>query len=194
MTTDKDVGGAGGDQRPDLMLAQVYDELRTIARHHLRGEREEHTLVPTALVHEAYLSLHARDASAYADRAHFLRAASRAMRHILVDHARARRTAKRDGGVRITLDVAMAAGAPRDLDLLELDDALVQLEAAEPRWARVVELRFFAGLELAEIGALLEVSPSTVKRDWQFAKAWLARALDLSPTTRPGPANQIDAD
>lgn len=183
MRHDGNAGNAGGVPPPDLLLAQVYDELRSIARHHLRGEREDHTLVPTALVHEAYLSLHARDASAYANRSHFLRAASRAMRHILVDHARARHAVKREGGVRITLDEAMAAGAPRDLDLLELDDALVQLEAAEPRWARVVELRFFAGLELAEIGALLEVSASTVKRDWQFAKAWLARALDLHPPT-----------
>lgn len=168
--------GAAG---PDFLMAQAYDELRSIARRHLQGERAGHTLVPTALVHEAYLSLHTRDADAFRDRAHFLRAASRAMRHILVDHARARRAAKRDGGLRITLDEAIASGAPRDLDLLALEDALVQLEAAEPRWARVVELRFFAGLELTEIAGLLEVSTATVKRDWQFAKAWLARRLGL---------------
>ena len=182
-------GAPGGDDAPapDLLLTQVYDELRAIARHHMRGERQDHTLVPTALVHEAYLSLYSRDAATYADRSHFLSAASRAMRHILVDHARSRRTAKRDGGVRITLDEAVAAGAPHELDLLELDDALVQLEAAEPRWARVVELRFFAGLELAEIAALLEVSTTTVKRDWQFAKAWLARALELHPVHPPPP-------
>ncbi|MCL4867315.1 MAG: sigma-70 family RNA polymerase sigma factor [Gemmatimonadales bacterium] len=174
-------GMSGGDDAlaPDLLLTQVYDELRTIARHHMRGERHDHTLVPTALVHEAYLSLYSRDAATYADRSHFLSAASRAMRHILVDHARSRRAGKRDGGVRITLDEAMAVGTPPELDLLELDDALVQLEAAEPRWARVVELRFFAGLELPEIAALLEVSTATVKRDWQFAKAWLARTLEL---------------
>lgn len=180
-------GTPGGTDAPppDLLLAEVYDELRTIARHHMRGERADHTLAPTALVHEAYLSLRARDATAYADRTHFLRAASRVMRHILVDHARARLSAKRDGGVRITLDESVAAGAPGELDLLELDDALVQLEAAEPRWARVVELRFFAGLELAEIAALLEVSTTTIKRDWQFAKAWLAQTLGLHPPRHP---------
>jgi len=161
----------------DALLAQLYDELRAIARAHMRSEDAGHTLVPTALVHEAYLSLSSRHAAAFADRAHFLRAASRAMRHILVDHARARGAAKRAGGVRITLDEAMAAGTSPDLDMLELEEALVELEAADPRWARVVELRFFAGLEIAEIATLLDVSASTVKRDWQFAKGWLARRL-----------------
>lgn len=161
----------------DQLLTLLYDELRTIAHLHMRGERDDHTLVPTALVHEAYLSLRGRDPATFANRAHFLRAASRAMRHILVDHARARQAIKRDGGVRVTLDEGLTAGPADPVEVLALDDALSRLEATEPRWARVVELRCFAGLELAEIAATLDVSETTVKRDWRFARAWLARGL-----------------
>lgn len=168
--------GLAASSDPEALLAELYDELRAIARRHLRHERPDQTLAPTALVHEVYLSLRTRS-TAFNDRSHFLQAASRAMRSILVDHARARKTAKRDGGVRITLNEALAAGDDADVDLLALHDALEELGAAEPRWARVVELRFFAGLEIDEIAEVLGTSGSTVKRDWRFAKAWLARAL-----------------
>jgi RNA polymerase sigma factor (TIGR02999 family) len=180
--------GGGPDSAelpPERTLALLYDELRAIARHQMRAERADHTLAPTALVHEAWLRLHARDASAFKDRSHFLRTASQVMRHILVDHARARRAAKRDGGIKVTLDPAVAGPTTSIVDLLELDDALTRLEAAEPRWARVVELRFFAGFEVTEIAALLDLSVSTVKRDWQFARAWMATNLGLPATTPP---------
>jgi RNA polymerase sigma-70 factor (ECF subfamily) len=185
---------AGRDPDPaDLAegrsLALMYEELRAIARRQMRSEREDHTLAPTALVHEAWLRLHARDASVFRDRAHFLRTASQVMRHILVDHARARHTAKRDGGIRVTLDPDLAGEATPIVDLLVLDDALTRLEAAEPRWARVVELRFFAGLEIAQIASLLDLSVSTVKRDWQFARAWMATNMGL-----PAPASDQDPD
>ncbi len=173
------------DTDPDRLLASLYDELRRIARHHLRDERPDHTLQPTALVHEAWLKLGVGGAPRFESRSHFLHAASRAMRHILVDHARGRNAAKRSGGVRVTLDEGMAGAGP-DVDLLALDDALEHLAQAEPRWARVVELRFFAGLEMAEIAALLEVSPATAKRDWRFARAWLARELDLAMPAHEG--------
>ncbi|MFN2316746.1 MAG: ECF-type sigma factor [Gemmatimonadales bacterium] len=178
------------DRSPEHTLALLYDELRAIARHHMRAERADHTLAPTALVHEAWLRLHARDAAAFKDRSHFLRTASQVMRHILVDHARARRAAKRDGGIKVTLDPALAGEATSIVDLLALDDALTRLEAAEPRWARVVELRFFAGFEIAEIATLLDLSVSTVKRDWQFARAWLGTNLDLPGATASGNSGQ----
>jgi RNA polymerase sigma factor (TIGR02999 family) len=158
--------------------------LHGIAARHMRGERPGHTLQPTALVHEAFLRLVGGDAS-FDDRAHFLRAASRVMRRVLVDHARARDAAKRGagGGLRVTLDESIAASAGHDgdddrvVELLALDDALARLAAAEPRWAQVVELRVFGGLEVTEVARALGVSTPTVKRDWAFAKAWLAREL-----------------
>lgn len=179
-------GGSDQQQRsPEQYLAELYDELRTIARHHMRHERPDMTLVPTALVHEAYLSLRSRDASAFADRSHFLQSASRAMRHILVDYARARGRAKRDGGIRITLSEAIGRAAEEEVEVVALHEALEQLEAAEPRWARVVELRFFAGFDTDEIARILDVSGSTVKRDWRFAKAWLAQQLGVVPADGP---------
>lgn len=172
--TDPRTAGIGTSGLAEGSLALLYDELRAIARHQMRVERADHTLAPTALVHEAWLRLRDRDARAFHDRSHFLRTAAQVMRHILVDHARARQAAKRDGGVRVTLDPNLSDHLQPGVDLLALDDALRRLEAAEPRWARVVELRFFAGFEMAEIAELLEVSVSTVKRDWQFARSWLA--------------------
>ncbi len=166
--------GPGEEMDADRLLATLYDELRLIARHHLRDERPGHTLQPTALVHEAYLRL--GSASAFESRSHFLRTASQVMRRVLVDHARARNAAKRAGGVRVTLDEGLVGTGPA-VDMLALDDALTRLAEAEPRWARVVELRFFAGLEVVEAAALLGVSEITVKRDWRFARAWLAREL-----------------
>jgi RNA polymerase sigma-70 factor, ECF subfamily len=175
----------------DRLLPLLYAELHTIAERHMRGERPDHTLQPTALVNEAFLRMSGGKSRSparggFSDRTHFLRAASRAMRQVLVDHARARRAAKRGGGIRITLDESLAAERDHDVDLLVLDDALDRLAAAEPRWARVVELRYFGGLEIAEVAAVLEISPATAKRDWQFARAWLAKVLsDETPAREP---------
>ncbi|MDQ2929349.1 MAG: sigma-70 family RNA polymerase sigma factor [Gemmatimonadota bacterium] len=161
----------------DRLLPLLYAELRAIAGRHMRGERPDHTLQPTALVHEAFLRLVGASPVSFEDRTHFLRAASQAMRRVLVDHARARTAAKRSGDMRVTLDEAIAGRDDRIIDLLVLDDAMTRLAAAEPRWARVVELRIFGGLEVAEVAAALGISPATAKRDWQFAKGWLAREL-----------------
>ncbi len=162
----------------DLLLPQLYAELRHIARRHLRGERADHTLQPTALVHEAFLRLVGGTPQSFADRAHFLRASSQSMRRVLVDYARARNAAKRGSAFRITLDDNVVAADGGTADMLVLDDALERLSAAAPRCTRVVELRVFAGLEIPEIAEALGVSPATIKRDWQFARAWLARELD----------------
>jgi RNA polymerase sigma-70 factor, ECF subfamily len=160
------------------LLPLLYAELHEIAARHMHGERADHTLQPTALVHEAFLRLAGSNGS-FEDRTHFLRAASQAMRRVLVDHARARNAAKRGGALRVTLDEGLAGHDDPLVDLLVLDDALTRLAEAEPRWAQVVELRYFGGLEVTEVAAALGVSTATVKRDWRFARAWLARALQL---------------
>jgi RNA polymerase sigma factor (TIGR02999 family) len=168
----------GDPAAADLLLPLVYAELRGIAEKQMRGERPDHTLQPTALVHEAYLRLLGGAPIPFENRVHFLRTASQVMRRVLVDYARARNRAKRgDGTINLTLNEAIA-GANNDIvGLLVVDDALTQLAAAEPRWAQVAELRVFGGLEVPEIAAALGISPATVKRDWQFAKAWLAQVL-----------------
>jgi RNA polymerase sigma factor (TIGR02999 family) len=167
----------GGDVGAyDRLLPLLYAELRTVAQRYMRRERPDHTLQPTALVHEAFLRLVGGSPGAFEDRGHFLRAAAQAMRRVLVDHARARNASKRGGALRVTFDEGAAAEQP--VDILVLDDALDRLAAAEPRWARVVELRFFAGLEVPEVAEVLGTSTATVKRDWRFARAWLARELD----------------
>jgi RNA polymerase sigma-70 factor (ECF subfamily) len=167
----------GDDAAVEQLMAIVYTELREIAERHMNRERPDHTLQPTALVHEAFLRLVGGAPGDFRDRTHFLRAASQVMRRVLVDHARARNSAKRGGALRVTLDEAIAGHDDRVLDMLVLDDALTRLAAAEPRWAQVVELRFFAGLEVDEVAGLLGTSTATVKRDWQFARAWLSREL-----------------
>jgi RNA polymerase sigma-70 factor (ECF subfamily) len=161
----------------EQLLQLVYNELHDIAGRHLRRERPGHTLQPTALVHEAYLRLVGGKGLSATSRVHFLRAASRAMRQALVDHARARLALKRGSGLQITLDEGLAGREEPIIDMLALDDALVRLAAAEPRWAQVVELKFFSGLDVPDIAQALGVSSATVKRDWQFARAWLAREL-----------------
>jgi RNA polymerase sigma-70 factor, ECF subfamily len=155
----------------------VYDELRRRARHYLRGERPNHTLTPTALVHEVYLRMVNIDQVDWHDRTHFLALAARHMRRILVDSARARRYQKRGGGaVNVTFDEGLAV-SDRGPDLVALDDALDVLALHDERKARVVELRFFGGLTNEEIAAALEISMDTVTRDWQMAKLWLRREL-----------------
>jgi RNA polymerase sigma factor (TIGR02999 family) len=166
----------------ELLIPLVYAELHDLASHFMRSERAQHTLQPTALVHDAYLRLVDQRNSTWQGRAHFYGVAAKAMRRILVDHARRKRATKREGGQRVTLadDVSVETAAERSIDLIALDDALEKLAAIDGRYAKVVELRFFAGLEVEEVAEALQVSPATVKRDWTFAKAFLQRELDAS--------------
>jgi RNA polymerase sigma factor (TIGR02999 family) len=152
----------------------VYPELRRIAAAFLRKERHGHTSRPTGLVHEVYLRLFGRGDIDWQNRAHFFAAVAREMRHLLVDHARARNAIKRgEGNIRVSLSELHAASDVRDNDLLAMDEALARLEAIDPRASRVVELRFFTGLSERETADALNISLSTLKRDWNFAKAWL---------------------
>jgi RNA polymerase sigma-70 factor (ECF subfamily) len=163
----------------EQLLPLLYAELRSIAGALMRVERPDHTLSPTALVHEAYLRLVDGRAVQWESRSQFLCTAAQVMRHTLVDHARGRQAAKRDGGFRVTLDPATPDGKGLDLvDVLALDDALSRLAALDERRARVVELRFFAGLDIPETARVLGTSVATVKRDWVVAKAWLYRELN----------------
>jgi len=157
----------------------VHADLRELARNELGHERRNHTLAPTALVHEVFLRLQGPEPLPWQDRAHFFGAAARAMRRVLVDHARARRRLKRAGVLAAVpfVDEAPAATAPPAVDLLALDEALERLGRIDPRMVRVVELRFFAGLTVAEIARLLEVSTGTVSGDWKIARMWLHREL-----------------
>jgi RNA polymerase sigma factor (TIGR02999 family) len=156
------------------LLAFVHDELARLARIHMDRERGDHTLQPTALVNEAWIRLIDRDRAGWRDREHFLSAASRAMRNILVDHARRRRAEKRGGGdVRLPLDAVVELYEERAVDLELLSDALDALHEDDPRLGRVVELRFFGGLTVEETARVMGVSPSTVERSWRMARAWL---------------------
>jgi RNA polymerase sigma-70 factor, ECF subfamily len=160
------------------LAEETYAELWRIARRYMRSQRHDHTLQPTALVHEGFLRLSGRG-YAWTSRAEFLAVAATAMRCVLVDHARRRHAAKRDGGARVTLVDGAAIEEGRPIDLLDLDEALTRLAAVHQRPARVVDLRFFGGLETEEVAEALGVSSATVKRDWRFAKAWLSRELSL---------------
>ncbi len=159
------------------LLPLVYAELRRLAGRQLRRERVNHTLEPTALVHEVYLRLVDQRRVDWQDRAHFLGVAAQTMRRILVDHARRRDAGKRGDGVQcVSIDEARLA-APGEIPLLALDDALSRLESVDPNLARIIELRAFGGLTIEDAAHVLKVSPSTVKRDWRTAKAWLNREL-----------------
>lgn len=170
---------AGDPAAADALATIVYDELRRLARQQLRRERPGQTLQPTALANEAWMRLIGARRLEVQDRAHFLGIAARAMRQILVERARARRAAKRGGAPeRVTLDDALVGVQPRSIDVEALDEAIERLAAAHPDHARLVELRFYAGLTVEEAADVLDVSPATVKRHWAFAKAWLFRELD----------------
>ena len=156
----------------------VYAELRRLAQGYLRSEAPGHTLQPTALVHEAFLRLHDRNAPDCQNRSQFYGLAAHLMRQILIDHARSRQAMKRGGpAVHLSLEEALVVSPERDADLVALDDALDRLASIDPRKSQVVELRFFGGLEVQEIAEVLKVSEKTVRRDWQFAKAWLLHEL-----------------
>lgn len=160
----------------------VYTELRSLARRALRGERHDHTLQTTALVHEAFIRLVGHDRTQWQTRAHFAAVAAQAMRRILVDEARRRLAAKRpDPNQRVEFDEALQLPQEPD-ELVALDDALTRLSALDPRQARVVELKFFAGMELEEIAEVLSVGTATVTRDWRLARGWLFQALGSSTT------------
>ncbi|MCU0228881.1 MAG: sigma-70 family RNA polymerase sigma factor [Bryobacterales bacterium] len=158
----------------------VYDELRRIARRHLARERRDHTLQSTALVHEAYMRLIGAGAGDYQNRQHFFAVAAQVIRRVLVDHARAVNAAKRGGGVqKIFLEDQPEASTPQEnvAEVLALHEALDRLAAFDQQQARIVELRYFAGLSIEETAEVVGVSPATIKRDWVMARAWLAREL-----------------
>jgi len=164
--------------------AAVYDELRRMARRYMRGQPVGHTLQTTALIHEAYLRLVGQEEKHWENRAHFFGVAAQAMRHILVDHARARNMAKRGGGAhQVSLDEALTIGPEGSDDLVALNDALTALAELDQRQSQVVELRFFGGLTEEEIGEVLKVSARTVRSDWRLARSWLLRELDKTVTS-----------
>jgi len=166
----------GNQQALDRLTPLVYVELRQLAAHYLRQERPDHTLQPTALVHEAYLRLVDQQSPNWRDRSHFFGVAARLMRQILVDHARRRQAGKR-GGRHVPLEETVSFARERSADLIALDDSLSALGKLDPRKCRAVELRYFGGLPMEEIARTLEVSPITVRRDLRMAEAWLYRQM-----------------
>ncbi|MCC6242151.1 MAG: sigma-70 family RNA polymerase sigma factor [Gemmatimonadaceae bacterium] len=165
----------------DKLARAVMADVRRMADVAMRNEADGHTLQPTELADEALMRLLGMTRVVWQNRAQFFAVASQTIRRVLVDHARRRQRVKRDHGVRVTLDDAMATVAGGDIDILSLEDALVRLDALAPRQARVVELRFFGGLDVEETAQALELSPATVKRDWTFARAYLLRELTDQP-------------
>ena len=169
--------GRGDPQALDRLFPVVYAELRDLARHKARRALGE-TLGTTALVHEAYLKLVDQTHATFENRAHFFAVAAKVMRRLVVDHARDRGARKRGGGARlVTLDDEALAAEGRSIDLLALDQALSRLEACDARLAKLVELRYFGGLTLEETAGALEISPTTVKRDWFKARAFLIQEM-----------------
>ena len=169
-----------GDQDALLALTPiVYEELHRLARHYMRGERSGHSLQATALVNEAYMRLADYTRMHWQDRAHFFAVSAQVMRRILVDHARRRNVKRGRGAQHVSLEdvVVVAPAEDAETDLVALDEALVGLTRIDPRKAQIVEMRFFGGLTVEEIGEVLKVSPGTIKRDWRAAKAWLYQEL-----------------
>ncbi len=169
---------AGDAAAADRLLPLVYDRLRALARRHLERERPDHTLQATALVHEAYLKLFDQKDVDWRGKTHFFAIGARAIRRILVDHARTRTRGKRGGGARrLCLDEGAVLSPERDDDVIALEEALGRLEQQDPRQARIVELRFYGGLNVAEVAEVLGVSKRTVEADWTMLRAWLRREL-----------------
>jgi RNA polymerase sigma factor (TIGR02999 family) len=184
--------GQGDDRAVDELFPLVYQELRAIARRKLKGERPGHTLQATALTHEAYLKMLGDLEVEWKNRVHFYAIAARAMRQILVDHARAKQRKKRGGDwQRVTLDPSIIGESNQPLDLIALDAALEKLAGVDPRKARVVELLYFGGLNVNEVADALEISSRTVERDWRFSRLWLLRELqtEAGDAGRPDPRN-----
>src|SRR4051794_36815115 len=170
---------AGDQDAGNELIAVVYKELRRLAAYYLQSERPDHTLQPTALVHELYVKLFSAGNVEWRNRGHFLAIAARQLRHIIVDYARGQHAQKRGGNQgKISLDDAPEVGIGVGGAVIEVDQALERLSLLDPRAAQVVELRYFGGLTEAEIAKTLEISTATVKRDWEFARSWLLKELD----------------
>lgn len=168
----------GNRQAIDRLMPLVYSELRKMARRYLSRERRDHTLQPTALVHEAYLKLVDQKGAGWKDRAHFFALAAQVMRHILIDHAKKHIADKRGGGAgKLSLDVFDAIEKEQYPQLIVLDEALSRLQQSDPRQGQIVELRFYGGLTEEEVAEVIGISARTVKRDWSVAKAWLYREM-----------------
>jgi len=174
----------GGDKAAlDRLMPLVYTELRRIANRYLQGERSDHTLQSTALVHEAYVRMTEQNLPQWQNRAHFFAVAAQIMRQILVDYARSHRASKRGGDVyKLALEEAEEQPRVIDVDIVALDDALKSLAEMDEQQSRVVELKFFGGLSIEDTAEVLGISASTVKRDWITARAWLYRELNRSAT------------
>lgn len=175
---------AGEPGAQDRLLEAVYTELRGIASHKMAGERANHTLQPTALVNEAWFRLFGGEhPDKWGNRAYFFKAAAESMRKVLVDHARAKQAKKRPhDSVRVTLDDNLAC---QDPGILAVDEALTKLEGESRRLAQIVKLRYFSGLTITETARVLDVSPSTIDKDWHYARAWLKREISRQPETNP---------
>ena len=193
----KDVTGLlaawkGGDAVAGARLAEtLYAELQQLSRYHFSRERPGHTLQATALVHELYLRLFGREAPPIQNRAHLMAVASQQLRRILIDHARRACASKRgDGALQITLSGIDFAIPSRQQEILEIDELLERLSGLDSRAARVVELRFFGGLDEVEIAEALSISVATVKRDWQFARAWFIKMLQPGAGTTPASSGE----
>ena len=172
---------AGNAQSANQLMDCVYKELRRLAAYYMKAERSNHTLQPTALVHEVFLRVLGKEDVEWQNRAHFFAVAARQMRHILVDHARAVKADKRGGGMKVGLEEAGSLAGKPEADLLEVDEALSKLEGVDPRAAKVVELKFFSGLTDKEAAEVLGIPVISVRRDWDFAKAWLFHRLTAAP-------------
>lgn len=179
---------SGSDQARERDAAElvpiVYEELRRLAHHYMRGERAGHTLQTTALVNEAYMRLAGLDAMRWHDRTHFFAMAATLMRRVLVDYARQRGRAKRGAGISLTSPDENAAAPEAAVDIVALDAALARLATVDEQQSRVVELRFFAGLSVEQTAEALGISPATVKRDWATAKLWLFNELNADDDAR----------
>ena len=169
--------GQGDQQALNRLMPIVYDELHRLAGRYLRRERPDHTLQSTALVHEAYMKLVDQKRVSWKNRTQFFGVAAQLIRRILVDHARRHGAAKRGPAYKLSLDDAIAEAEQPNTDLVALDDALTRLANIDPQQSRIVELRFFGGLSIDETAEALGISPSTVKRDWNMARAWLYREI-----------------
>jgi RNA polymerase sigma factor (TIGR02999 family) len=185
------------DSRPgprdiDELAPKVYKQLRKLAENYMRDERTDHTLPPTALVHEAYLRLVNQKSNRFQNRAHFFAAAAQAMRFILVDHAKRRGRKKRIGGrSRVSLPDTLSSTDEPNVDLLALDDALADLAARKPEQASLIELRFFVGLSIAETAEVLGISTASVERAWRDARAWLQKQLSAGDEDHSGQGEGI---
>lgn len=171
--------GNGDSSAPEQLLSLVYDELRKLASGYLKNERQDHTLQATALVHEAYIRLVDWENVSWQNRSHFFAVSAQVMRNILVDHERKKKAEIHGGNLqKLVLAEAISFSDQTEVDLVDLDDALKELAKLDTRQAKIVELRFFAGLTIEETAHALDVSTMTVSRDWNFAKAWLYRRLN----------------